>query len=207
MRSTRGEFQDLFWGLYAPVTGAAVVLVLVAVTVLVLRYRGSARASSASSNRAVEIVAVLALATIAAVLLTQTYAAEGNDDTLHPAGLVVRAVAFQWGWSFSYGGGRVSTSSGPDSPATLVLPAHETIEVRLRSRDVIHAFWVPEQRFKRLAFPERETRFDLRFDRAGRFSGICSTFCGLRHAQMTFVVDVRTRAAFQRWLRAREART
>jgi cytochrome c oxidase subunit 2 len=88
-----------------------------------------------------------------------------------------------------------------------VLPAGETIEVRLRSRDVIHAFWVPEQRFKRLAFPDRETRFDLRFDRTGRFGGVCSTFCGVRHREMTFVVDVRPRAAFQSWLRAREART
>jgi cytochrome c oxidase subunit 2 len=206
VRSTRGEFQQLFWGVYAPVTGAAVVVVLVAVAVLVLRYRGSARPSSASSNRAVEIVAVLVLATVVVVLLTQTYSAEGNDDTLHPAGLVVQAVAFQWGWSFSYDGGRVSTSSGPDSPPTLVLPAHETIEVRLRSRDVIHGLWVPEQRFKRLAFPDRETRFDLRFDRTGRFSGVCSTFCGLRHAQMTFIVDVRPRAVFRSWLRAREAR-
>jgi cytochrome c oxidase subunit 2 len=207
MSSTRGEFQHLFWGLYAPVAGAAVITVFVAVLVLVLRYRGTRRTSAASTSRAVELVAVLVFGTIVAVLLTQTYDAEGNDDALHPAALVIDAVAYQWGWSFSYPRAGVSTSSAPDHPPTLALPAGETIEVRLRSRDVIHAFWIPEQRFKRLAYPKRVTRFDLRFDRPGHWTGLCSTFCGLRHEDMTFVVDVLARRAFARWLHAREAGT
>jgi cytochrome c oxidase subunit II len=203
LTSTRAEFQHLFWRIYAPVAGAAVLLVLVAVIVLVLRYRGAERASEVSSSRVVELVTVCVLGAIVAVLLTQTYAAEGNDDSLHPAGLVLDVTGYQWGWTFSYAGTRVSTSSAPNRPPTLVLPADETIEVRLRSRDVIHAFWVPEQRFKRMAFPDRVTRFDLRFAHPGRFGGLCSTFCGLRHEDMTFVVDVRPRASFGRWLKAR----
>jgi cytochrome c oxidase subunit 2 len=207
LTSTRAEFQHLFWRVYAPVAGAAVLLVLVLVIVLVLRYRGDPRAPSASSSTLVEIVAVCVLGAIVVVLLTQTYSAEGNDDSLHPAGLVIDATGYQWGWTFSYAGTTISTSSAPSRPPTLVLPANETVEVRLRSRDVIHAFWVPEQRFKRLAFPDRVTRFDLRFARAGRWNGLCSTFCGLRHEDMTFVVDVRPKAAFARWLREQASRT
>jgi cytochrome c oxidase subunit 2 len=205
LTSTRAEFQHLFWRVYAPVAGAAVLLVLVAVVVIVLRYRGDERASAVSSSRIVELVAVCVLGAIVVVLLTQTYAAEGNDDSLHPAGLVVDVTGYQWGWTFAYAGTRLSTSSAPNRPPTLVLPADETIEVRLRSRDVIHAFWVPEQRFKRMAFPDRVTRFDLRFARTGRFRGLCSTFCGLRHEDMTFAVDVRPKAAFAGWLRARSS--
>jgi cytochrome c oxidase subunit 2 len=184
MRSTRGEFQHLFWGLYAPVTGGAVVLVLIATILLVLRYRGTHRPAARSSNVTLELVAACALAAIAAVLLTETFSAEGSVDELHRPGLVVDATGFQWGWTFAYPGTGVS--------------------IRLRSRDVIHALWVPEQRFKRLAFPDRVTRFDLRFDRAGRFEGRCSTFCGLRHDVMTFVVDARRAADFRRWLRQQE---
>jgi cytochrome c oxidase subunit 2 len=205
LTSTRAEFQHLFWRVYAPVAGAAVLIVLVVVIALVVRYRGAERVSAVSSSRIVELVAVCVLGAIVVVLLTQTYAAEGNDDSLHPPGLVIDATGYQWGWTFAYPGTDVSTSSAPNRPPTLVLPADETIEVRLRSRDVIHAFWVPEQRFKRLAFPERVTRFDLRFAHTGRFRGLCSTFCGLRHEDMTFVVDVRGRAAFERWLRARSS--
>jgi cytochrome c oxidase subunit 2 len=207
MRSTRGEFQRLFWHLYLPITAAAVLIVLGATLLLVLRYHGDRRASTSSSNRLVELVGIGVLATIVVVLLTATYSAEGNDDSLHPAAVVVRSIAYQWGWTFSYDRSRVSLSSSPDRPPTLVLPAGETIEVRLRSRDVIHSFWVPEQRFKRLAFPDHETRFDLRFDQTGRFEGRCATFCGVRHRQMAFVVDVVPRAAFERWLHAQEVGT
>ncbi|MDX6527133.1 MAG: cytochrome c oxidase subunit [Gaiellales bacterium] len=204
MRSTRGEFQHLFWGLYAPVTGGAVVLVLIATSLLVLRYRGTHRPAARSSNVTLELVAACALAAIAAVLLTETFSAEGSVDELHRPGLVVDATGFQWGWTFAYPGTGVSTSSGPRTPARLVVPVGEVVEIRLRSRDVIHALWVPEQRFKRLAFPDRVTRFDLRFDRAGRFEGRCSTFCGLRHDVMTVVVDARRAADFRRWLRQQE---
>ncbi|HEY1479877.1 MAG TPA: cytochrome c oxidase subunit II [Gaiellales bacterium] len=202
MRSPRGEFQDLFWRLYAPVAGAAVVLVLVLVVVLVVRYRGAAPRASRADNLVLELSVAGALAVIAAVLLSQTFSAEGSVDALHRPALVVDAVGFQWGWTFAYAGTDVSRTSAPDRPPTIVLPVGETIEVRLRSRDVIHGLWVPEQRFKRLAFPDRETSFDLRFDRAGRFSGRCSTFCGLRHEDMTFVVDARPAAAFRGWLQA-----
>jgi cytochrome c oxidase subunit 2 len=205
LTSTRTEFQHLFWRVYAPVAGAAVLLVLVVVIFLVVRNRGGERAPAASSSRVVELVAVCVLGAIAVVLLTQTYAAEGNDDSLHPAGLVIDVIGYQWGWTFAYAGTRVATNSAPNRPPTLVLPADETIEVRLRSRDVIHAFWVPEQRFKRLAFPDRVSRFDLRFAHTGSFDGLCSTFCGLRHEDMTFVVDVRSKAAFAGWLRARSS--
>jgi cytochrome c oxidase subunit II len=204
MRSTRAEFQHLFWGLYAPVTGGAVVLVLIVTGLLVLRNRGADRPPTRSSNVALELVVACALGAIAAGLLTETFSAEGSVDALHRPAVVVDATGFQWGWTFTYPGTSVSTSSGPRSPARLVVPVGEVVEVRLRSRDVIHALWVPEQRFKRLAFPDRVTRFDLRFDRAGRFEGRCSTFCGLRHDVMTFVVDARPAADFRHWLRQRE---
>jgi cytochrome c oxidase subunit 2 len=204
MRSPREEFQHLFWRLYAPVAAGAVLAVATAVVVIVLRYRGAARTPSRSSNLALEVGVACALAAIAAVLLTGTFSAEGSVDELHRPALVVDATAFQWGWTFAYPGHGISTTSAPARPATLVLPAGETVEIDLSSRDVIHELWVPEQRFKRQAFPGRVTRFDLKFDRPGRFPGLCSAFCGLHHEDMTFVVDVRGPASFRSWLRTRE---
>jgi cytochrome c oxidase subunit 2 len=206
MRSPREEFQHLFWRLYAPVAAGAVLVVVIAVVVIVVRYRGAARTSGAASNVALELGAAFVLAAIAAVLLTGTFSAEGSVDRLHRADLVIDATAFQWGWTFSYSHGHVSTTSSPTRPATLVVPVGETVEIDLRSRDVIHEMWVPEQRFKRQAFPGRVTRFDLRFDRAGRFPGLCSAFCGLHHEDMTFTVDARSPASFRAWLSRGETR-
>ena len=113
MRSPREEFQHLFWRLYAPLAAGAVLVVAIAVVVIVLRYRGAARTSGASSNPALELGAALVLAAIAAVLLTGTFSAEGSVDRLHHPDLVVDATAFQWGWTFAYPHGNVSTTSSP----------------------------------------------------------------------------------------------
>jgi cytochrome c oxidase subunit II len=66
--------------------------------------------------------------------------------------------------------------------------AGRTIRFRMISRDVIHSFWIPSTRFKRDAFPERWTEFDLTFPKPGRYIGRCAEFCGLQHAGMSFVV-------------------
>ncbi len=83
---------------------------------------------------------------------------------------------------------------------TLTVPTDTTVRFTLRSNDVIHAFWVPDVRFKRDAFPNRTTEFDLRFDETGRHEGICAEFCGLDHTIMRFEVDALPPAEFARWL-------
>jgi cytochrome c oxidase subunit 2 len=94
--------------------------------------------------------------------------------------------------------------SGDIRPATLVVPSGQTVQFRMRSLDVIHSFFVPKLRFKRDAFPERTTEFDLVFHEPG-FTGRCAEFCGLHHADMRFNVEVLPPDEFARW--AAEGRT
>jgi cytochrome c oxidase subunit 2 len=70
------------------------------------------------------------------------------------------------------------------------------------SQDVVHSFWVPALRFKRDAWPDATTRFELTVDRAGVYAGHCAEFCGLHHADMNFTVVAESRDRFDRWLRA-----
>jgi cytochrome c oxidase subunit 2 len=83
------------------------------------------------------------------------------------------------------------------NPPTLVVPIGEEIRFSLTSRDVIHAFWIPSLRFKRDAFPGRQTLFGLSFARAGVHRGVCAEFCGLHHADMSFRVRAVPRARFE----------
>jgi cytochrome c oxidase subunit 2 len=86
----------------------------------------------------------------------------------------------------------------------LVVPANTEIRFRMTSIDVIHSFWIPYLRFKRDAFPGRATEFDLSFERPGaHVDGVCAEFCGLKHDQMVFDVQVMSRAAFQTWAATR----
>ena len=94
--------------------------------------------------------------------------------------------------------GRTVIGSADHEPM-LVVPAHTQIEFSARATDVIHSFWIPSERFKRDAFPDRTTRFDLVFEHVGETVGHCAEFCGLRHADMNFNVRVLSPADFRAW--------
>jgi cytochrome c oxidase subunit 2 len=116
-------------------------------------------------------------------------------------------TAAKWNWRFDYLRTGVSQGGHRRPPPTLVVPTGVPVRFHLRSRDVIHAFWIPERRFKRDAIPGRVTTFDLVFDHPGQASsGICAEFCGLRHGDMRFIVRRLTPGDFRDWLRRRGAR-
>jgi cytochrome c oxidase subunit II len=118
--------------------------------------------------------------------------------------VTLRVEAYSWGWRFSFpdeGAALVSQPSGEGVPGpVLMLPRGETVRIELTSNDVIHAFWVPGFLFKRDAIPGRVNVFDMTPSVLGSFHGVCSEFCGLNHAFMTFTVTVVEPDEFDAWL-------
>jgi cytochrome c oxidase subunit 2 len=109
-------------------------------------------------------------------------------------------TAAKWRWRFDYPGG-VSRVGGERRIPVLVVPAGRTVRFSLSSLDVVHAFWIPDLRFKRDATPGQTGVFDLRFPPGHATSvGECSEFCGLGHASMHFLVEAVPPAEFQAWL-------
>jgi cytochrome c oxidase subunit 2 len=181
---TRSDFGGL-WHTYLGVAGVVLVAVFAAVAVALVRSRRGAGHGVENRPR-LELAYAIVLAVIAAALVGFTFHTEAREDRVEPAPTTVDVVAFKWGWAFTAGG---RTIAGDDrAPPTLTVPAGRPIRFVLRSRDVIHAFWVPALRFKRDAFPFRPTQFDLVFDHPGTYVGRCAEFCGLQHAGMTFQV-------------------
>jgi cytochrome c oxidase subunit II len=198
---TRREFDDLFFSLYLPLMVAVTVIVAALVAFALLRRRD--RPSPRRESKLGEAMYAVVLALIAAILVGFTFRTEARVDRVSgDARVEIAVTAFQWGWRFAYPGGRVVVGNDRTLPV-LVVPAGERVRFRLTSRDVIHAFWVPALRFKRDAFPRRETRFDLVFREPGSLPGSCAEFCGLRHADMRFGVRVVSRGEFESWLRER----
>jgi cytochrome c oxidase subunit 2 len=121
----------------------------------------------------------------------------------HPD-VVLHVEAFSWGWRFSFPNDGVTVLSDPSGEGVpgpvLELPVGETVRVELTSNDVIHAFWVPEFLFKRDAIPGRTNEFDITPTTPGTYHGVCSEYCGLNHAYMTFTVKVVSAQEFQAWL-------
>ena len=90
----------------------------------------------------------------------------------------------------------ITQRSGTVGRQPLVVPTGEAVRFNLSTVDVIHAFWVPEVRFKRDLIPGATQSVTLVFPTRGTFQGQCAEFCGLRHADMTFNVRAVAPAAF-----------
>lgn len=117
----------------------------------------------------------------------------------------VSVEAYDWSWRFTYEGTGVAVFGTPDDPPEAVLPAGETVRIRLTSDDVIHAFFVPDFLFKRDAIPGRTTEFDLSIDEPGLYRGLCAEFCGLNHWRMRFTIRAVPPLEFDAWLAEQES--
>jgi cytochrome c oxidase subunit 2 len=202
---TRHEFASLF-SLYVWVMIATTAIVFGAVLFAAVRYRrgrGHAPSRRTEAN-AVEVVYGVILAGVIALLVTRTFTTENRVDAVaSPGKLQVEITAFKWGWRFDYPSRGVSVVGDNRNPPSLHLPTGEPIVFVERSVDVVHSFWVPALRFKRDAWPDAATRFELTVDRPGVYAGRCAEFCGLHHADMSFTVVAESRPRFERWLARR----
>jgi cytochrome c oxidase subunit II len=201
--STRQDFDGLF-SLYLVVGAAVALVVLAAVAFVLIRYRAreGRTPSTRSEAHALEIGAAILITAIIAFLVFRTFSTEAKEDDASTAAVRIDVTAFQWGWRFTYPGEGVSVVGNSNRPPTFAVPGNRPIAFSLRSADVIHAFWIPSERFKRSAIPGRVNRFNLLFETAGHEEGLCSEFCGLRHSGMRFDVWVLSSGSYERWLTA-----
>ncbi len=156
------------------------------------------------------------------------YFAARNENTItsnppHPQ-VVVRVTGEQWTWIFQYPQYPVTnpaaaypevTQTGATwNPATpneyanlplLVIPEHETVQFRLYSPDVVHAFWIVPFEFKRDVIPGFRNTFTVNPTATGSFIGRCTELCGVYHSRMLFRVKIVTRAQFRQWILATQA--
>jgi cytochrome c oxidase subunit 2 len=150
------------------------------------------------------------------------------DASLPADAVIVEVTAQQFMWNVRYPGadgrfGRTdprlvddtanplgidpADSSGRDDVVTLneiAVPFGRTVRVRLRSRDVIHSFFLPNFRVKQDAVPGMTPEMVFFPTQVGRFEVACAELCGLAHYRMRAVFDVLPPAAFDEWLRERE---
>ena len=125
-----------------------------------------------------------------------------------PGSYSVEVVAQQFQWNFHYAGrdnkfGRTdpkfiddsalnfvgldsSDPGGADDSVTaaLAIPVNRPVELRLRSKDVIHNFWVPQLRFKQDLVPGMEIKVHFTANKVGKYELACAELCGQLHFKM-----------------------
>ena len=207
----RGEFSALVDSLFmTTVYLAAAVFVLVEGTLLFVLFKFRGRPNDADPKQihgstVVEIIWTIIPAVVLAIVAVptvRTIFATARVPTTSPDGqrpLKVEVVGHQWYWEFRYPDLGITTAN------ELHVPVHRAVDLRLKSGDVIHSFWVPQFAGKRDLFPNRETRLWFIADVTGAFPGACAEFCGIEHGRMDFYLMVDSAAAFSAWVDRRHA--
>ena len=205
--STYGKEIDSMYELIYWIT--AVTFILVAVTMIAFivkyRYREGRRAIYSHGNTTLEIVwtIVPALILVALTAMSQPLWARIKYTTPQ-TDLTIQVLAKQFNWEITYAGpdGKFGTEDDKTFDNEMHVPVNKPVVVLLRSKDVIHSFFVPQFRMKQDAVPGREIRQWFEATKPGKYELPCAELCGFGHSGMKGWVYVHTPEEYQQWAKA-----
>jgi cytochrome c oxidase subunit II len=130
-----------------------------------------------------------------------------HDNEKKPKGVPevqIGVTGQQFFWTYEYPPS--VTGGAPLKSYQLYLPEGYTVYFNMRSRDVIHAFWIPAFRLQEDVVPGITTHYRATLDRLGSYPVVCNLLCGAGHSLMRSTVHVVPPEVFRTWLKT-EART
>jgi cytochrome c oxidase subunit 2 len=195
-----------------------------ALTIWRYRHQPGSRAHYEPENARLEKRLTLWTAIGIAGMLAPGLIAWNEYVTVPADAAVVEANGEQWRWSFRLPGhvgvlgtaepARINADNAfglnPKDPygrddvivetSELHLPINRPVKMVLRSKDVLHDFYVPEFRAKMDLVPGIVTYFWLTPTQKGNFDILCAELCGTGHHQMRGTVVVEDEASYRKWL-------
>jgi cytochrome c oxidase subunit II len=124
-----------------------------------------------------------------------------HDNEAKPAREIqIGVTGQQFAWTYQYPPS--VTGGAPLSSYKLYVPKGESVYFNLRSKDVIHAFWIPAFRIQEDVVPGITTHWRATPSRLGSYPVVCNLLCGLGHSLMRSQVHVVTPAQFQAWIKS-----
>ncbi|HMN98417.1 MAG TPA: cytochrome c oxidase subunit II [Miltoncostaeaceae bacterium] len=146
-------------------------------------------------NTKLEIIWTIVPTLLLAVMAVWAYIVLVDNEALASDRVVVNVTAQQFAWEYQYPDGSVGTGD-------LHLPVDRQVELRMRSRDVIHDFYVKEFHVKQDVVPGITTTLIINPTRTGTYQVICAELCGVGHGVMRSRVIVQTQQEYDAWLAA-----
>ena len=196
---------------------------------VIFKYRDDGkRGSDSHGNNKLEVLWTSATAILfVGLVLSSTGIWAGVHFEKAPDNAVpIEVLGKQFAWSFRYPGpdgkfGRTDIKlindaggnpfgidekdpAGKDDivSSSIRVPVRTPIRLILRSRDVIHNFFVRELRLKQDLVPGMEIPYHFQADKEGEYEVPCSELCGLGHHQMRSTLIVLSAQAYDEWLKA-----
>ncbi len=231
LASEHGREIDNLFIVTLTITGIVFVLVQLLLAFLVVRYSGNEnrRAIYQTENRTLEIVWTIVPAVILTSLIVFGGRLWSRIQISGPPkdAFEIEVWSEQFRWTFRYPGkdgkfGRtdpklisVENPLGIDKndPASkddifffageenLYIPVNKPVLVYLRSKDVLHSFYVPHLRVKQDAVPGMVTKTWFIATKKGEYEIACAELCGLGHYMMRGVMVVEDEKDVRNWLK------
>lgn len=184
----------LFWGTIV------FVVVELALVVTIIRFRkrpGGPEVKQIHGNAALEITWTAVPAVILVLIAIPTVKTIIQTQAPAPAGaLTVEVTGNQWWWEFKYPEYGITTAN------ELYLPVGRPVNFVLRTKDVLHSFWIPQMGGKRDLITNKTNYlwFTPNPDLGTKaWNGFCVEYCGASHANMKFRMFTVSPEEFASW--------
>ena len=202
-----GEVDSLFYLIYY-ITGATFILVMVTLLAFLVLYRRreGRRATYSHGNTTLEIIWTVVPAIILVVLSFMSQASWARIKSHAPPGDVeVQVTSKQFNWEMLYPGpdGKFGTADDLMLENELHVPVGKIVRVHLRSKDVIHSFFLPNLRLKQDSVPGREILAWFEATKPGKYEIPCAELCGFGHSGMKGWLTVHPADEYGKWVKER----
>lgn len=213
--SAAGAEVDHLFYLAVRLTGIAFILVLAILLYFLIRYRerpGHKSVYSKGESTGARIF-TLGMALIVFIVIDINLAVHdhwawdkvfGRPDASAAAPLHIQILAQQFAWNVRYAGadGKFRTTDDITTINQLHIPVGRPILLQLKSKDVMHSFFIPNFRVKQDVLPGMITMLPFQAKETGIFDIACSEHCGLGHYRMRGIMTVDNPEAFDQFLAA-----
>lgn len=200
------------------------ITVFIAISVIRFRHREGSRAVYQPENKKLEWWLIIVTSLGIMGMLAPGLIVYNDFIHVPKDAIQLEVMSQQWQWAFRFPGrdgkfGRSDVkwvdSANPfgldrNDPAgqddilimsnEVRLPIGRPVKVLLRSKDVIHNFYIPQIRANMDMVPGMVSYFWFTPTRLGKFEVLCIEYCGLGHYNMRGHLVVEEQEAFDRWL-------
>jgi cytochrome c oxidase subunit 2 len=191
---------DLLYDVLMIVSVPIFVLVMAVAIYSVMRFRAKpgdmGDGAPIHGNAKLEVVWVLIPFFIVSVLAAYAWIVLDDIEEKKPGEMRVKVFGQQFAWSYEYDG----KDGKPVRSNELYLPVDKPVRFDIKTRDVIHSFWIPNFRLKSDAVPGITTKWRATPNKIGNQDIVCAELCGVGHAAMRSQAHVVSQADFDKWL-------
>ena len=204
--SSYGPQIDRLFAVIYYVTGATFFIVQITLLVFLFMYRQrpGRRATYTHGNTALEITWTVIPAIVFIGLSFASVSTWGKIKAHPPAPEVtLQVTAKQFNWEVVYPGpdGKLGTEDDFQVDNDIHVPVKKVVHVILKSKDVIHSFFLPNLRLKQDALPGKDILVWFEAVKPGKYELPCAELCGFGHSGMLGHVTVQTPADYQAWVK------